>query len=83
MGLKLPHLIKYVVGALAPRVRHHSDLLQKVRVALGPRESAAVVHLQFGKLSKPRAVVVPEGLGVTEALQQRVRRDHLLAPIGK
>ena len=62
------YLVEDVVGPLAPRVRNNPDLLQEVRVALRPRQSAAVVHLQLRELPEPRAVVVPEGLGVSEAL---------------
>lgn len=72
-----------MVGPFAPSVRHHPDLLQQVRVALRPRQSAAVVHLELRELSEPRAVVVPEGLGVSEALQQRVGGDHLRVYISK
>ena len=71
------HLVEDVVGPLAPRVRDYPDLLQQVRVALGPRQPAAVIHLELRELPEPRAVVVPDGLGVAEALQQRVGGDHL------
>lgn len=58
-------------------MRHNANLLQQVRVAPRPRQPTAVVELQLRKLAEPRRVVVAQGLGVTEALQQRVRGDHL------
>ena len=63
------HLVEDVVVPLVRCVRHNPGLLQEVLRHLGTRDDATIEH-DLEVLAEPGRVVVAEGLGVAEALQE-------------
>ena len=69
-GLTCEHLVEDVVVSLIRCVTHNPGLLQEVLSDVGPGDDAAV-ELDLNVLAEPGRVVVAQGLGVSEALQDR------------
>jgi hypothetical protein len=74
--LTCQHLVEDVIVPLIRCVRHDPGFLQKILRHLGTRDDATIEH-DFKVLAEPGRVVVAEGLGIAEALQERGRLQDL------
>jgi len=71
-------LVEDVEGPLVLLLSDDSALLEEVRHDRSTRDESGVVELDLDELSETRRVVVSQGLGVTERLEDGVGLEHLL-----
>mmetsp|Transcript_24017 Transcript_24017/g.69012 ORF Transcript_24017/g.69012 Transcript_24017/m.69012 type:complete len:722 (-) Transcript_24017:1240-3405(-) len=77
-GCRRQELVEDVVVALPGRGMDEADLLQKVRLDGGTAELAVGGEADVDVLAEPRRVVVADGPGVAERLEDGVALQHLL-----
>mmetsp|Transcript_30373 Transcript_30373/g.84969 ORF Transcript_30373/g.84969 Transcript_30373/m.84969 type:complete len:392 (+) Transcript_30373:2522-3697(+) len=76
-------LVEDVEAALAPQLVNDTGLLQKVVDHGGTRDTRAAIEEDGNQLTEAGRVVVPQGLGVSESLQNRVGQQDVLLHSGR
>mmetsp|Transcript_27791 Transcript_27791/g.64085 ORF Transcript_27791/g.64085 Transcript_27791/m.64085 type:complete len:252 (+) Transcript_27791:5453-6208(+) len=74
-------LIENVIVALALSSRHETTLLQKVGTDIDTSKHCLATELHFNEFTEATGVIIGQGLGVTEGLEQRIGLDNLLFQI--
>lgn len=70
-------LVEDVVVSLALRLEHHTGLLEEVVDDTTSDDGSLLVEVHRDELSETRRVVISQGLGVSESLEDRVSGENL------